>query len=63
MKNKPRSDSHRAATVVWLREDADNCTALLDAARETGDAGDMTAALELIADAALPSAKGRDGDL
>jgi DNA-binding phage protein len=54
MKNKPRSDSHRAATVAWLREDAANCAALLDAAHETGDAGDMTAALGLIADAGLP---------
>lgn len=54
MKNKPRSVSHRAATVAWLREDAANCAALLDAARETGDAGDMAAALSLIADAGLP---------
>ena len=54
MKNKPRSDSRRAATVAWLREDRANCAALLDAARETSDAGDITAALGLIADAGLP---------
>jgi hypothetical protein len=44
---------------VWLREDAANCAALLDAAHEIGHAGDMNAALELIAEAALPSVKGR----
>jgi DNA-binding phage protein len=54
MKNKPRSDSHRAATLAWLREDPANCAALLDAARETGDAGDLAAALGLIADTGLP---------
>ena len=63
MKNKPRSDSHRDATLAWLRAEPANCAALLDAARETGDAGDMTAALGLIADAGLPLVKGRDGDL
>jgi hypothetical protein len=63
MKNKPRSDSHRTATLAWLRDDPANCAAQLDAARETGDAGDMTAALKLIANAALPLVKGRDGDL
>jgi hypothetical protein len=60
MKNKPRSDSHRAATLLWLREDPANCAALLDAARETGNAGDLAAALGLIADTGLPSVKGRD---
>jgi DNA-binding phage protein len=60
MKNRPRSDSHRDATLAWLRESPANYAALLDAARETGDAGDLTAALELIADAGLPSVKGRD---
>ncbi len=54
MKNKPRSDSHRAATLLWLREDRANCAGLLDAARETGDAGDLAAALGLIADTGLP---------
>ena len=54
MKNKPRSDSHRAATLAWLREDAANCVALSDAARETGDAGDLAAAMSLIADAGSP---------
>jgi DNA-binding phage protein len=62
MQNKPRSDSHRAATLGWLRENPANCAALLDAARETGDAGDIAAALGLIADARLPSVKGRDRD-
>jgi hypothetical protein len=28
MKNKPRSDSHRAATLAWLREEPANCAAL-----------------------------------
>ncbi len=63
MKNKPRSDSHRHATLAWFREEPANCAALLDAARETGDAGDLTAALGLIADAGLPLVKGRDRDL
>jgi DNA-binding phage protein len=54
MKNKPRSDSHRAATLAWLRENPANCAALLEAAHETGDAGDLTAALGLIADAGSP---------
>jgi probable addiction module antidote protein len=51
VKAAPRSDSHRDATVEWLKEDVANRAALLEAALETGDAGDLMAALRLITDA------------
>lgn len=47
----PRSVSHREATIEWLREDAGHGAALLEAALESGDAGDFMAALRLITEA------------
>ena len=57
LKAAPRSDSHRDATVKWLKEDVANRAALLEAALETGDAGDLMAALRLITDASGGIAK------
>lgn len=48
---KSASTDHRATTIDWLREDAAHSAALLEAALETGDAGDFMAALRLITDA------------
>ena len=53
----PRSVSHRDATVEWLKQDVANRAALLEAALETGDAGDLMAALRLITDASGGVAK------
>ena len=47
----PRSVAHRESTIEWLREDVTHGAALLEAALETGDAGDFMAALRLIAEA------------
>ena len=46
-----RSVAHRDATIEWLREDVAHGAALLEAALETGDAGDFMAALRLITEA------------
>ncbi len=46
-----RSDSHRVATIEWLKEDVANRAALLEAALETSDVGDFMAALRLITEA------------
>ena len=46
-----RSVSHKAATIDWLRQDAAHAASLLEAALESGDAGDFMAALRLITEA------------
>lgn len=47
----PRSVSHTESTLAWLRRDAKNAAALLEAALETNDAGDFMAALRLVTEA------------
>lgn len=47
----PRSASHNDATLAWLKRDAKYAAALLEAALETGDAGDFMAALRLVTEA------------
>jgi probable addiction module antidote protein len=51
VKLAPRSVPHRKSTIAWLNRDPAHAAALLDAALETGDAGDFMAALRLITDA------------
>ena len=46
-----RSVSHRESTLEWLRKDATHAAALLEAALETGDAGDFMAALRTVTEA------------
>lgn len=46
-----RSVSHRETTLEWLRKDPSHAAALLEAALETGDAGDFMAALRTITEA------------
>lgn len=46
-----RSVSHRESTLEWLREDPSHAAALLEAALETGDAGDFMAALRTVTEA------------
>lgn len=47
----PRSTSHTDATLAWVKRDAKHAAALLEAALETGDAGDFMAALRLVTEA------------
>ena len=51
VKATPRSVAHRESTIEWLREDVTHGAALLEAALETGHAGDFMAALRLITEA------------
>ena len=51
VKTAPRSVAHRESAIEWLREDVMHGAALLEAALETGDAGDFMAALRLITEA------------
>lgn len=46
-----RSVSHRESTLQWLRKDAAHAAALLEAALETGDAGDFMAPLRTVTEA------------
>ena len=46
-----RSVSHRESTLEWLRKDATHAAALLEAALETGVAGDFMAALRTVTEA------------
>lgn len=48
---RSRSVSHRESTLEWLRKDATHAAALLEAALETGDAGDFMAALRTVTEA------------
>ena len=43
-----RSVPHRTSTLAWLSGDPAHAAALLDVALETGDAGDVVAALQII---------------
>ena len=49
--DRRRSMSHRELTLEWLRKDATNAAALLEAALETRDAGDFMAALRTVTEA------------
>lgn len=46
-----RSVSHRETTLEWLRKDPSHAAALLEAALETGDAGDFMSALRTVTEA------------
>jgi probable addiction module antidote protein len=46
-----RSASHTESTIAWLKRDPTHAAALLEAALETGDAGDFMAALRLVTEA------------
>lgn len=46
-----RSVSHRESTLEWLRKEPSHAAALLEAALETGDAGDFMAALRTVTEA------------
>ena len=48
---RSRSVSHRESTLEWLRKDRSHAAALLEAALETGDAGDFMAALRTVTEA------------
>ena len=48
---RSRSVSHHESTLEWLRKDATHAAALLEAALETGDAGDFMAALRTVTEA------------
>lgn len=45
------SVSHRESSLEWLRKDATHAAALLEAALETGDAGDFMAELRTVTEA------------
>ena len=47
----PRSVDYKPSQHAWLRADAAHAAAFLEAALETGDSGDLMAALRDIADA------------
>ena len=49
-KARVRSVSHRESTIEWLQRDTKHGAAILEAALETGDAGDFMAALRLVAE-------------
>ena len=49
--SRSRSVSHRESTLEWLRKDATHAAALMEAALETGDAGDFMAALRTVTEA------------
>ena len=46
-----QSVSHCDSTIEWLQRDPNHAAALLEAALETGDAGDFMSALRMVADA------------
>ena len=49
--SRSRSVSHRQSILEWLRNDLSHAAALLEAALETGDAGDFMAALRTVTEA------------
>ena len=51
IKAAPTSIDHRQATIAWVGQDTAHAAALLEAALETGDAGDFMDALRIVTEA------------